>query len=206
MNKTILGSTVASAFTGWGIFWKSWLLFAGSFVGAVYIHEIGHCIFAWLQGCPAIPTPAKEYFLRPPPPGSQNLISLGGIIGSVVVLIGAMCWLLFKPDATRSALLAGAMTIPGFYTLRFLLAGRGHDATEFQEAQSAVGLSYSGHTLDWFFLVFFVAAGVFWFWRIHPRISIRLFGRLILGAVVALVLVVVLQSANNAIFDPIFGR
>jgi hypothetical protein len=204
MNKTILGSAAASP--GWGNSWKPWFLFAGSFVGSAYIHEIGHCLLAWLQGCLAIPTPAKEYFLRPPPPGAQNLIALGGILGSVAVLLGAMCWLYFRPDSTRSALLAGAMTIPGFYTLRFLLAGRGHDATEFQDAQAAIGLSYSGHALDRVFLGLFVAAAVFWFWRIHPRISFRLFGRLILGAVVALVLVVVLQSANNAIFDPIFGR
>jgi hypothetical protein len=41
----------------------------------------------------------------------------------------------------KSRLFSGALTAPGFYSLRFVLAGRGHDATEFQEAQVALGLS-----------------------------------------------------------------
>jgi hypothetical protein len=173
-------------------------------VASIFIHEIGHCAVAWFLGCPAIPTPAKEYILRPLSPASQNQVALGGIIGTVAVLVGALFWMLRQPTPTRSALLAGAMMAPGFYTLRFFLAGRGHDATEFQEAQAAMGWNYSGHALDWMFLGLFVMAAALWFWRTRPCLTCRLAGRLFIGAVAALVVLVLLQSVNNAVFDPFF--
>lgn len=150
------------------------------------------------------PYPLKEYKLEPLSPSVRNLVSLGGIAGSVTALLLALGWFLRRPGPTRSAILAGAMTAPGFYTLRFLLAGRGHDATEFQEAQVALGLEYSGHALDWMFLGLFAGATALWFWRTRPRLTLRLAGRLLAGAFVALGAVVVLQSVNNAVFDPLF--
>ncbi len=96
------------------------------------------------------------------------------------------------------------MTPPGFYVLRFTLAGRGHDGTEFQEAQAALGLSYAGHGTDWLFLSLFVAVTVFWFWQVRARPTPKLVVRLIVGAIAALVIVVLLQSINNRVFDPLF--
>jgi hypothetical protein len=183
---------------------RLWVIFASAIVASIFIHEIGHCLVAWVYGCPAIPTPAKEYILQPLSPAAQNQVALGGIIGTVAVLVGALCWMLRHPTPTRSALLAGAMTAPGFYTLRFLLAGRGHDATEFQEAQAAMGLTYSGHVLDWMFLGLFLMAAALWLWRTRPRLTWRLVGRLFIGAVAALVVLVLLQSVNNTVFDPFF--
>ena len=168
------------------------------------LHEIGHCAVAWVHGCPAIPTPLKEYILEPLSAPARNLVSLGGTGGSVTALLLALGWLLRRPDPTRSAILAGAMTAPGFYTVRFLLAGRGHDATEFQEAQVALGLEYSGHALDGLFIALFVGAAAVWFWRRRPSVTFGLAGRLAAGAFAALVAVVVLQSVNNAVFDPLF--
>ena len=102
----------------------------------------------------------------------------------------------------NSALLAGAIATPGFYTLRFILAGRGHDATEFQEAQSALGLNYSGHSLDWFFLLIFSIGVIVWVIKSNP--SYKVIGRIIIGFVLTLIFIVCLQSINNTIFDPIF--
>jgi hypothetical protein len=186
--------------------WRWWLALATAIVGAVFLHEIGHCVVAWLHGYVAIPTPAKEYVLTSPSPDAQNLIALGGVVGSVVALLGAMAWLRRRPDATRSALLAGALSLPGAYILRFWLAGRGHDGTEFQEAQAALGLSPAGHALDWFFVGLFVTAVGFWVRHTGPHLSFGLAGRLLLGAVAALFVLIVLQVANNAVFDPLLQR
>ncbi len=185
---------------------KPWLIFAAAIVLAVFVHELGHCAVAWSYGCPAIPTPAKEYLLGPLPAGAQDAVSLGGVAGSIVCLIGATYWFLRQPGTMRSALVAGAMTLPGFYVLRFFLAGRGHDATEFQEAQAALGLSYSGHALDWLFLALFALAATGWVWRVRPLMSRRFVLRLVAGAVVGLVVLIVLQVGNNALFDPLLQR
>jgi hypothetical protein len=170
------------------------------------VHELGHCLVAWLNGCPAIPTPAKEYLLRPVTPEVQNQVALGGIVGSIVSLAAALAWFVRRPNPGQSALLAGTMALPGFYVLRFVLAGRGHDGTEFQEAQAALGFAYAGHAVDWLFVALFAMATALWFWRIRPRPTARLAGRLLLGAMAALVVLVLLQVVNNAVFDPLLSR
>jgi hypothetical protein len=181
-----------------------WLLFIAAIVASFFVHELGHCGVAWLHGYAAIPTPAKEYLFEPIPERVQYQVALGGILGSVAALLAGVSWLYRHHTAASSALLAGVMTAPGFYTLRFILAGRGHDATEFQEAQAALGLSYSGHAADWLFVSLFVITTVLWFLRTRTRLTPRLVGRLALGAIAALVVVVLLQNVNNALFDPLF--
>lgn len=183
---------------------RLWLVLVTAMVASFYLHELGHCAVAWVHGYAAVPTPLKEYISQPLPPAVGSAVSLGGIGGSVTALLLALACFLRRPDSARSAILAGAMTAPGFYSLRFLLAGRGHDATEFQEAQAALGLAYSGHALDWVFLALFLGAAAVWFWRLRPPVTLRLAGRLAAGAFAALVALVVLQSVNNAVFDPLF--
>jgi len=109
---------------------------------------------------------------------------------------------LSKRYGINSAILAAAIALPGMYTLRFILSGRGHDATEFQEAQSALGLSYSGHSLDWTFLILFVFGAIVWIIKSKPHFKI--IGRLSVGFVLTYIFIVGLQIINNAIFDPIF--
>jgi hypothetical protein len=181
-----------------------WLIFAGSILGSAYVHELGHCIPAWLHGYPAIPTPAKEYISAAVADSVQRAISLGGILGSVLALLGALCLYLKSRAARASAILAGALIIPLFYALRFFVAGRSHDATEFQEAQAALGLSYSGHSLDWFFLIAWIAMALVWLLKSRTRPRIHLLWNCLKGAVLGLLLLAGLQTTNNMIFDPIF--
>jgi glucan phosphoethanolaminetransferase (alkaline phosphatase superfamily) len=136
----------------------------------------------------------------------QRAIALGGILGTVLALLGALWLYLKSPAAQASAVLAGASFLPGFYTLRFLIAGRGHDATEFQVAQAALGLSYSGHALDWFFLIAWIAIALVWVLKCRTRPGIRILWKWLKGAALGLLLLTGLQMTNNMIFDPIFGH
>ena len=181
---------------------KVWSVYFITILVSVYIHEIGHCIPAWLSGFTAIPTPAKEYILGDIPDNIQMYVSLGGILGTVIFSVLVVVLYLKKSFKYSSAILAGAIVIPGFYTLRFFIEGRGHDLTEFQEAQAAIGLEYSGHSLDWFFLVLFIFGTVLWIFKSIP--GLKIIGRLLIGFLLTLVFVIGLQVINNAIFDPIF--
>jgi hypothetical protein len=181
---------------------KVWPVYFVMIIVSCYIHEIGHCIPAWVHGYFAVPTPAKEYVSSNIPVGLKPYISLGGIIGSVLVPLMVILLYITKPYKHGSALLAGAMAMPGMYTLRFILSGRGHDATEFQEAQSALGLSYSGHSLDWIFLILFLSGIAVWIIKSKPNYKIA--GRLSIGFVLTFIFVIGLQVTNNAIFDPVF--
>jgi len=181
---------------------KVWSIYFITIIVAVYTHELGHCIPAWMNGFKAIPTPAKEYIMDDIPENLQQYVSLGGIIGTVLFSLLIMVLYLVRTFSYSSTLLAGSIAVPGIYTMRFFLAGRGHDATEFQEAQTALGLSYNGHSLDWLFLILFVFGIVIWIIKSNP--SIKILGRLFLGAVLTFIFLLGLQKINNAIFDPIF--
>ena len=182
-----------------------WLVFIAAIAVSLFVHELGHCSVAWLHGYSAVPTLAKEYILKPVPPALQLQIALGGILGSASALIGGGLWLGLRPSRVNSAVLAGALTLPAFYTLRFFLAGRGHDATEFQEAQAALSLSYNGHALDWIFLTLLLLTSAYWLWRERGRWSLRLILRVAIGAVIGLLFLVLLQWFNNLVFDPLLA-
>ena len=181
---------------------KIWTIYFTTILFYVYIHEVGHSIPAWLHGYWAVPTPAKEYLSPAVPMDLKQYISLGGVMVSILISLLVTFLYLSKRYVIGSAILAAAIALPGMYTLRFILSGRGHDATEFQEAQSAMGLSYSGHSLDWIFLILFVFGTVVWIIRSKPQFKIL--GRLLGGFVLTVIFIVGLQVINNAIFDPIF--
>ncbi len=179
----------------WGVYFLTLFL-------AIYFHELGHCIPAWTEGVRAIPTPAKEYIMEVIPADLQQRVSLGGIIASLLFAVLAVVFYAIKKLKVNSAILAGALAMPGMYTLRFILVGRGHDATEFQEAQAALGAGYSGHFIDWVFLALFLAGVALWVIKAQPRP--RIAGRLAIGFILTVIFVVVLQVVNNAVFDPLF--
>ena len=183
--------------------YKPWAIYLSALLISVYLHEIGHCIPAWAHGFRAVPTPAKEYISGDIPMNVKQYVSLGGIVTTIALTLAAISVFIVTDYRYKSALLAGVIAVPGIYTLRFMLVGRGHDATEFQEAQAAMGLDYSGHALDWIFLTLFLAGAVAWILRSRPQP--RIVVRLAVGLIITIVFVTGLQEINNAIFDPVFN-
>jgi len=181
---------------------KIWTLYFLVIIGSAFLHEIGHCIPAWLSGYRAIPTPAMEYISDDIPMELKQYVSLGGILVTLFLALITMFFYIFSDKMRNASLLAGVLALPGIYTLRFLILGRGHDATEFQEAQAALGFSYSGHSLDWTFMFIFTAGTLIWILVSRP--GYKIVGRLFLGAILTIVFIVTLQEINNAVFDPLF--
>jgi hypothetical protein len=181
---------------------RTWSIYFLTLLTAIYIHELGHCIPAWINGVVAIPTPAKEYIMGTISDDLQQSVSLGGIIGTILFTVLTILFYLIKTHKYSSAVLAAALAMPGMYTFRFFIVGRGHDATEFQEAQAAMGFTYSGHAIDWILLGLFLAGLVIWL--VHKKPNFKIAGRLGLGFILTLIFVIALQTINNAIFDPLF--
>jgi hypothetical protein len=181
---------------------KTWIIYFVIIILSVYVHELGHSICAWVHGYRAVPTPAKNYVIDAIPGNLQQYISLGGIVGSILFVFIIFFLYVYKTFKFNSAILAASSVAPGMYTLRFILKGRGHDETEFQEAQSALGLNYSGHSLDWLFLVLFLSGIVLWIIKSKPNYKIS--GRLFIGFILTFIFFIALQDLNNAIFDPMF--
>jgi len=181
------------------------LVFTGATLAGVYLHEIGHSVAGWLLGIAVVPTPAKEYILQPQVSWNQEIwISLGGPVGTTLAVIGAMLYFLRERRPAAEAVLLGSLLPPCLYTIRFLLAGRGHDGLEWQAAQTALGLAPAGHAIDVFFLCLCLAGIVLWGSRLHfpLRYPLMKFAGLVIAGVI---LLVVLQAGNNRLFDRHFA-
>jgi hypothetical protein len=73
---------------------KCWSIYFLTAMLGIWIHEIGHCLPAWLNGIAAFPSPANEYILHPVSTDLNQYISLGGYIGTVFLLL-QYCWYFF---------------------------------------------------------------------------------------------------------------
>jgi hypothetical protein len=179
------------------------LLFSAAVVAGVYVHELGHAVAGWINGVAVVPTLAKEYILQPQLNwNTETWIALGGVIGTTAVVLAATLYFWRKPCSDREAILAGAFLPLGLYAIRFLVVGRGHDSTEWQAAQSALGLPPAGHAIDVFFLCLLMAGFAIWGIRRHPRARSLL--RLVTLAGAGIILLVALQVGNNAVFGHVF--
>jgi len=172
-------------------------------IAGVYLHEIGHAVAGWLNGVAIVPTPAQEYILQSTLDWSKEIwIALGGVIGTTAAALAGALYFWGQPGSDREAVLVGAFLPVGVYTLRFSLVGRGHDGTEWQAAQTALGLRPAGHAIDLFFLCALIAGLGVWAIRLHPRLLSVL--RLVSMAIIGIILLVVLQAGNNSVFDRVF--
>lgn len=176
-------------------------VFIGSTIAGVYLHEIGHAVAGWSQGIATVPTPAKEYILQSQVAWNQEIwISLGGPVGTTLAVVGAMVYFLRARRPEAEAVLLGALLPLCLYTIRFVLAGRGHDGLEWQAAQTALGLRPAGHAIDVFFLCLWLAGMILWGTRLRfpLRYSLLKFAGL---AIVGVTLLIALQVGNNRLFD-----
>ena len=181
---------------------KNWSVYFITAVFAVWIHEIGHCVPAWVHGYEAFPSPAEEYILHPVSIDLNQQISLGGYLGTLLITLISLIIFLSTDFKYKSALFAGTAAVPGMYCVLFFFNGRGHGGHEFQEAQAALGFNYYGHSLDVFFWILFISLVVTWFVFIKP--SHKIIWRVLIGVIATFFFFIALEWLNNAIFDPVF--
>ncbi len=181
------------------------LVCSAACIAGIYFHEIGHAVAGWVQGIPVVPVLAKEYVLQAEVPWRQETwISLGGVGATTLLVLGTVLWYVRTRQPWADAVLAGVLLPPCFYTVRFLLAGRGHDAVEWQAAQSALGAAPAGHAIDVLFLCLTLAGVAAWLLR--RRASLRLASLVrVLGVFVGgILLIILVQVTNNVLFDRFF--
>jgi hypothetical protein len=119
------------------------LVFAAAIVSAL-LHELGHCVFYWLQGIPAAMSLTKEYPLRDITAMQYAIGSVGGPFSNMVQIIVAV-WL-YQSGAfsrTRKQLLSAFIFANVFYfILRGLVALLKRQGGELDSAASLIGLDY----------------------------------------------------------------
>lgn len=181
------------------------IVFIVTLLSSCFLHELGHAVAGWVQGIAVVPTPLKEYVLQNQIEWRQEIwISLGGVLATVLITLGVFIWYKFTEWRLSDAVLAGILLMPCAYTILFLLYGRGHDALEWQAAQTAIGAEPSGHLLDWMMAGLLIAGIVTWVIRRNRRIGIMSIVKSIGLLFAGFMLLIYLQGLNNALFDRFF--
>ena len=181
------------------------LIFSAAICATAVAHELGHAIAGLTQSLIVVPTPFKEYVLAPTVDWQQyRVLALGGPVGTLIAVVASGVWFLRRRSADAEAVFVGALLTPAAYSLRYLLAGRGHDGVEWMAAQAALGLSATGHALDGLLFGVVVVGTVVWVSVRRKQIGLRTLGRAIGLFFLGLVVLVAGQVGNNALFDPLF--
>lgn len=177
-------------------------IFLAALIAACVIHEFGHAVAAWVQGIASIPTPLKAYVISHGIRWEQEAwILFGGVAGSILCSGCALVWYGIRTRKQGEAILAGILAVPVVYSIRFLLVGRGHDGVEWQGAQTVIGVSPTGHLVDYVFLFVVFAGIVAWVVRRRSDLHLLSFAKLAVLIVFAFVALALLQNLNNHLFD-----
>lgn len=119
------------------------LVFAAAIVSTL-LHELGHCVFYWLQGIPAAMSLTKEYPLRDITATQYAIGSVGGPFSNMVQIVVA-AWLYQSESFTRmrKQLLSAFILANVFYfILRGLLALLKRRGRELDSAANLIGMDY----------------------------------------------------------------
>jgi hypothetical protein len=181
------------------------IIFIATLIASCFLHEIGHAIAGWVQGIVVVPTPLKEYVLQDQVEWHKEIwISLGGVVTTVLLTLGVLIWYKVSKWRMSDAVLGGILLTPCTYTILFLLLGRGHDALEWQAAQTAIGAEPSGHLIDLIMAVLFFAGIVLWVAKKGRQLGIMSIVKAIGLLFAGFVFLIGLQIGNNFVFDRFF--
>lgn len=176
------------------------LLLIVAAVVSTLLHELGHCVFYWVQGIPAAMSLTKEYPLTDITASQYAIGSAGGPIFSIAVVLLAVS-LYRKPRATgalKDFLSALILTGVFYFVLRSLIAllkGRGG---ELESAASLLGLDYRAA------IVVFVAMTVMslylWIRAGGPRFNLKHAGYFVVLLIGYVIFVIALESVDQSLF------
>ena len=132
------------------------LIFFSASVISILIHELGHCIFYWVQGIPASFSLTKEYPLQDITVQNYRIGSLGGPVTNIIQVIIALILLRrYRGNRMLSMVFTSFLLVNIYYFLfRSLIAVLKHDGGELEDAANLFGLNY------WMFIVLFLSVTV----------------------------------------------
>ena len=161
------------------------------------LHELGHCLFYWLQGIPAAMSFTKEFPLRDITAHQYAVGSSGGPLMNIFVIIGAY-WLFqrYKENPRSANLLSALIVASAFYfILRGLLALLKRSGGELEDAAGLIGLNY----LFVVGLFFVLTVTILYLWVTMSGIAVTLKKSVyFLGLFVAyLVMMVIVESIDR---------
>ncbi|HUU27113.1 MAG TPA: hypothetical protein VM123_04805 [archaeon] len=138
------------------------------------LHELGHCIFYWIQGIPAAMSLVKEYPLVDIIPANQYAIgSAGGpLVNIVLIIVSYIMIRKYEKHSRAWNYLSALILANSFYVIvRSLIALQHGEGEELEYAANLIGLNYL-HVIGLFFLITIVILAL-WTNRFRIKASVK---------------------------------
>lgn len=166
-----MGIDVSEVFVKQGFVFATLVFVAG--IASSLAHEIGHCLFYWIQGIPAAFSITKEFPLRDITASEYAVGSLGGPLASLL-LLGAAAFLfgkVRKDSRLRLPLSALMLANVLYFLMRALIAILKKRGGELEDVAGLFGLDYLAMVLV--YIVICIAALYIWLKISAVRLSLR---------------------------------
>ncbi len=175
-------------------------LLALAAVASTLLHELGHCVFYWIQGVPAAMSLTKEFPLRDITAAQYAVGSVGGPAASLGLLV--LATVLFRKYSAREKLrdAFSALILANLYyiVLRSLIALLKGEGGELDSIAGLVGLDYRAVVVV--FLVVAVICVRVWIRAGGPRPNARNWATFVLLLIGYIFLVVGLETIDRKLF------
>ncbi|UCC82765.1 MAG: hypothetical protein JSW46_17625 [Gemmatimonadota bacterium] len=175
-------------------------LLALAAVVSTLLHELGHCVFYWIQGVPAGMSLTKEFPLRDITAAQYAVGSIGGPLASLGLLVLATA--LFRKYSASEKLrdVFSALILANVYyvVLRSFIALLKGEGGELDSIAGLVGLDFRAVVVV--LLIVTVICIYVWIRAGGPRPSVRNSASFFLLLIFYVFLVVCLESVDSALF------
>lgn len=169
---------------------------------SVLLHELGHCIFYWIQGIPAAMSLTKEYPLVDIIPVTQYAIgSVGGPLANIVLIIVSYLMVRKYEKHSRPWNYLSAMIIANcsyFIVISLITLLKRSDGGELEYAANLIGLNFY-YVLGLFILITIVILAL-WKNRFNIKASVKNCLSFLVLVVTFLVVVVLMQVVDQSLF------
>lgn len=183
-----------------GFRFKFLMLVVAAGIVSTLLHELGHCVFYWLQGIPAGMSLVKEYPLIDITAHQYGIGSAGGpLINIILILLSCLLLLRYKKRTKAWNLLSAFVLANAFYfiirSLEALLKGEGG---EIQSAAELVRLNY--FFVVALFSIITLTVLILWICKFEIRMSIRNAGYFLLLFITFVTVISVIHAIDSNLF------
>jgi len=164
------------------------------------LHELGHCIFYWIQGIPASMSLVMEFPLIDITAKEYGIGSAGGPLVNILLIIGA--WYFIRNLDKKSfkwTFLSAIIIANSFYLIfRSILGLAKNDGGEIESTMNLFGLNF--YVAAVLFLVLAITTMILWIRRFNIKLSPGNFGYYLLLFISYLAIIMVLETIDTKYF------
>lgn len=164
------------------------------------LHELGHCVFYWIQGIPASMSLVMEFPLIDITAKQYGIGSAGGPLVNILLIIGAYYFVSkYEKKSIAWSIYSAIIIANSFYLIfRSILGLAKNDGGEIESSMNLIGLNF--YVAAILFLVLAFTILTLWTRKFNIKLSFRNHGYYMLLFISYLAIIMVMEAIDTKYF------